>query len=263
MNQTIFWQASVEDLKKGYLFDSQQDSYICLVCGEQFKQGVIYPMGEALYDAQKAMCVHIESSHPPIFEFYLALGKINTGLSSGQTELAKLFYEGHADKEIAKMTDANSVSTIRNQRFSIRGKYKQAKILVALVELLEERIENLRHERKIVSDDTKLVDFHLAATSVDERYAITQQEKDEVISRYFADDNTMIIKEFPAKEKKKIVILQKIMADFEANMEYSEIEVNEILKRYYDDFATIRRYLIQYGFLDRSKDVLKYWVKLM
>ncbi|WP_236719720.1 DUF2087 domain-containing protein [Neobacillus mesonae] len=34
-----------------------------------------------------------------------------------------------------------------------------------------------------------------------------------------------------------------------------------MLKSIYADFATIRRYLIEYGFMDRSKDCMKYWVK--
>ena len=40
-----------------------------------------------------------------------------------------------------------------------------------------------------------------------------------------------------------------------------EKDINKILKRIYDDNATIRRYLIEYGFFDRSKDCSKYWVK--
>ncbi len=34
-----------------------------------------------------------------------------------------------------------------------------------------------------------------------------------------------------------------------------------MIMQQYDDNATIRRYLIEYGFLDRSKDCSKYWVK--
>ena len=261
MDGLLFWNASTEDLKKGFSFIEKDNHYICLFCGEIFEAGVIYPIGEMLLDAQKAVIIHVKTQHPSIFEFYLGLGRIYTGLSAGQTELAKLFFKGHTDKEIVGLTSANSASTIRNQRFAIREKYKQAKILVALVELLEEKLEQIKQEGRTALDDEKLVDFHLTATSVDERYAITQAEKEEVLKRYFGDGNKILIKNFPVKEKRKIIIMQRIMEDFEINKQYTEKEVNEILKYYYDDFVSVRRYLISYGFMDRNKDGTFYWVR--
>ena len=41
---------------------------------------------------------------------------------------------------------------------------------------------------------------------------------------------------------------------------YSECEVNEILKPIYDDYMTIRRYLIMYGFMERTRDGRQYWL---
>ena len=262
MNGALFWNASIEDLKRGFLFSSQDDYYACLFCGTTFERGVVYPMDDLYLDAEKAINTHVKTHHPPIFDFYLGMGRIYTGLSNGQSELAKLFYAGYSDKEIVSMTGANSASTIRNQRFSIREKYKQAKILVALTELLEEKLEQIKQERKTVSDGSDLVDFHPTATMVDERFAITQEEREEVLNRYFSPDNKLLIKSFPAKEKRKIIILQKIMDDFTINKDYTEKEVNAILKQYYDDFVSIRRYLVQYGFMDRNGDGTKYWVKI-
>ena len=262
INSNVFWNASVEELKKGFVLNAQEHCYICLICGESFEDGVIYPMDAILFDAKRAVEKHIEKKHPPIFAFYLGLGKDYTGLSASQTELARLFFEGYSDKEIVEKTGVNSASTIRNQRFLIREKYKQAKILVTLVEMLEEKMEHARQERKISPDHSKLVDFHRTATAIDERYAVTQAEKEEVLGRYFSPDNQLLIKTIPAKEKTKIIIMQKIIQDFEANRQYPEKKVNEILKRYYDDFASIRRYLVSYGFLDRSPDGENYWVKL-
>ena len=262
MDWGLFWNVSTEDLKKGFSFSEQGNGYTCIFCGEAFECGRIYPMERMFYDAQKAAEIHVKTQHQPIFDFYLSMGRIYTGLSNNQTELTKLFYGGHSDKEIAALTGANSTSTIRNQRFSIREKYKQAKILVALVELLEERLEQLKQEGKAILNDEKLVNFHHAAQSVDERYAITQIEKEEVLNRYFGTDNQLLIKQFPAREKKKIIILQKIMNDFELGRQYTEKEVNNTLKQYYDDFVSVRRSLIEYGFMDRSGDGVRYWVKL-
>ena len=261
MDVNLFWNGTIEDLKNGYAFKKQEKTYVCLLCGEVFEQGVIYPMDDALLDAAKAIQTHIKTQHPPVFEFYLGLGRIYTGLSAGQEELSKLFYAGHSDKEIVGLTGANSTSTIRNQRFAIREKYKQAKILVASVELMEENMEKLKQDRKLAPSSEKLVDFHPTATMVDERFAITQAEKNEVLNRYFDADGKLVIKNFPTKEKRKIIILQRIMGNFEPGRHYSEGEVNKILKEYYADFVTVRRYLIQYGFLDRDKWGKNYWRK--
>lgn len=69
------------------------------------------------------------------------------------------------------------------------------------------------------------------------------------------------MKTFPAKEKYKLVILRELASDFEKNRKYDEKEVNEIIKNRYPDFVTIRRYLIEYGFMERKPDGSEYWLK--
>jgi len=261
MDGTLFWNATVDELKQGYTFDVGEKIYTCLLCGTTFEHGVIYPFSNNLFAAEKAIQAHIQTQHPNLFDYYLGMGKIYTGLSAGQEALAKLSYNGLSDKEIVAGTGANSASTIRNQRFAMREKYKQAKILVTLFELLEERKSEMKQKNKTSFDGGDLADFHPTATMVDERYAITQTEKDEVLKRYFGKDNQLLIKSFPSKEKKKIIILQKIMENFKIGKHYTEKDVNQILKRYYDDFVTVRRYMIEYGFLDRDKHGAEYWVK--
>jgi len=168
MNGEVFWNTIIDELKQGY---KKQDSiYTCIICDATFHEGIIYPINDVLFDAKKAVETHVATSHNDIFEFYLGFGKVYTGLSEGHTELAKLFYKGHSDKEIVEITSSNSISTIRNQRFAMREKYKQAKILVALVELMEEKMQQLKQERK-------LVDFHPKATCIDERFAITERSR--------------------------------------------------------------------------------------
>jgi len=63
------------------------------------------------------------------------------------------------------------------------------------------------------------------------------------------------LSKYPAKAKKKIIVLQKI-----ADHVYTEKEINAILKSIYEfDYATLRRELIDYGFMKRSNDCTKYW----
>ena len=256
MNNEQFWNASTDELKRGYI--QNENYYSCLLCGQTFEEGTIYQTDSGLYNAKKMTEIHVQTQHSFIFDYLLGLGRVYTGLSAGQEEIALAYAAGHSDKEIMAKTEANSPSTIRNQRFAIREKYKQAKILVALVELME---ESAKRNKGTKPDESKLVDFHPQATSIDERYAITQAEKDEVLTRYFSADGKMKIKGFPAKEKRKIIIMQKLIEDFQFGRKYSEKEVNTLLKHYYEDYVSVRRCMIQYGFLDRNGDGTEYWIK--
>jgi DNA-binding HxlR family transcriptional regulator len=59
---------------------------------------------------------------------------------------------------------------------------------------------------------------------------------------------------FPLKQAQLIVILDTVAARFEADKQYSEREINMILADITDDFATLRRYLVDYGYLSRTSD---------
>ena len=56
----------------------------------------------------------------------------------------------------------------------------------------------------------------------------------------------------PVKDDRKLQLLQHIATRFEAGRDYSEIEVNEILKTLHDDFPYLRRLLIEFELLDRD-----------
>ena len=68
------------------------------------------------------------------------------------------------------------------------------------------------------------------------------------------------VDEKTAKEKKKVVILKRIAQEFEPGRRYTEGEVNALLKEIYFDFATLRRYLVEYGWISREKDCSAYWL---
>ena len=58
---------------------------------------------------------------------------------------------------------------------------------------------------------------------------------------------------FPRNDADKQLILQEIMKDFEENKIYQESEVNAIIKKCYDDFALIRRELVNFGYMQRNE----------
>lgn len=247
-----FWGASVEELKKGYVFDEEAEEYICLACGEAFIKGVIYQHNQVLYEAEKFVQLHMHSEHTSMFDYLLNLDKKFTGLTDLQKKMVQFFHMGLNDKEIVKEMDGGSTSTIRNHRFTLREKMKQAKVFLALMELSEEK-------SKV---QTKFVPIHRTATMVDDRYNITEEENDEVLKTHFIDGLDGPLSKFPKKQKRKLIILRHLVKKFDSNQKYSEKEVNTILENVYPDFVTLRRYLIEYGFLDRTADGSQYWVKL-
>ncbi len=65
---------------------------------------------------------------------------------------------------------------------------------------------------------------------------------------------------FPTKQKKLIVVLRWLATLFEPDRLYTEPEVNAILKTVYaPDFVTLRRELIDFGYLRRELGGGKYW----
>jgi predicted transcriptional regulator len=64
---------------------------------------------------------------------------------------------------------------------------------------------------------------------------------------------------FPAQEKKYQALLRYVLKAFEPGVRYSEKQVNEILLRYNDDTATLRRGLVEYHLMSREGGGGVYW----
>jgi hypothetical protein len=60
------------------------------------------------------------------------------------------------------------------------------------------------------------------------------------------------LKAIPMPHKKRDVILRFLAQQFEPGRMYEEKEVNEVLRPYHDDYASLRRYLVDGGFLTRQ-----------
>jgi predicted transcriptional regulator len=67
------------------------------------------------------------------------------------------------------------------------------------------------------------------------------------------------IRQFPAQQKKFEVILRYVLQDFEPGVRYSEKQMNEMLKKYSDDTATLRRGFIEYKMMQREGGGGAYW----
>jgi len=189
-----------------------------------------------------------------MLSYVLNMSYGNTGITQAQQKVLQLIAQGMSDKEVASALGVAD-STIRNHKYKLREKEKQAKVFLAMMELLSEQTQ------KEISrlEGSVLQDAHNSATMVDDRYNITDKEVESIRKNYFNDKGGL--KSIPAREKKKLVVLSEIVKNFLPGKQYEEKELNRILKRIYDDNAAIRRALIEYGFMDRTNDGTFYWVK--
>ncbi len=78
-----------------------------------------------------------------------------------------------------------------------------------------------------------------------------------VLATYLNADGT--IQQIPFQATKLKVILQYLIAAFEPGMNYTEKEVNAILRRFHEDTAGLRRDLVDAGLMDRESDGSRYW----
>ena len=84
-----------------------------------------------------------------------------------------------------------------------------------------------------------------------------EEDVRKVLKAYLNADGT--IRQLPQEGKKMLIILHFILDAFSFDANYTEKEVNTILRRFHMDTATLRRNLIDYGFMARESDGTRYW----
>jgi hypothetical protein len=78
-----------------------------------------------------------------------------------------------------------------------------------------------------------------------------------VLASYLNADGT--IRQVPNQAGKLKVILDYLVAAFAPGVNYTEKEINTIIRRFNEDTAGLRRDLIDAGLLARESDGSKYW----
>jgi len=250
MSRSIEDSVTLEQLIAGYT--STGGAYECLFCKEAVKKGHIYQQGPYLVEAELAMKAHTSANHTSTFHALLALGKKGTGLSDTQRTLLSHFFDGLSDKEIQPLVGNVSLSTIRNHRFVLREKARQAKVFLALMELLASSNQD---------PGSRFIEIPGPKSADDARFAITQAEFKKIVRAHFPDGPDGMMSRFPKKEKHKVAVLIQILKRFEATRRYTQTEVNEILATASEDHTTLCRYMVDYGFLGRTRDGSEYWVE--
>jgi hypothetical protein len=77
------------------------------------------------------------------------------------------------------------------------------------------------------------------------------------VDQFFAPDGSLI--SIPAKNSKKIEVLNRIAETFIPGVMYTEKELNEIISHFHDDTAAIRRHMIEFGIMCRNLESV-YWL---
>ena len=83
--------------------------------------------------------------------------------------------------------------------------------------------------------------------------AWTAEEAD-VLGRFFEGSR---LTQIPAQIGKRRIVLERLAQDFDPGVRYPERQVNMMLQLVHADYAALRRYLVDEGFLTRADGV--YW----
>lgn len=80
------------------------------------------------------------------------------------------------------------------------------------------------------------------------------QDEREVLARFFSGTR---LDSIPTQRSKRLVVLERLAQEFEPGLRYREQEVNFTLQLFHADYAALRRYLVDEGYLTRAEGV--YW----
>lgn len=81
-------------------------------------------------------------------------------------------------------------------------------------------------------------------------YDAARREQERLVGRLFTDGR---LAQIPAKRKTRAGALLEVLTRFEPGRVYTEPEVNEVLLGVHEDFAYLRRELVNYRYLERAE----------
>ena len=171
-------------------------------------------------------------------KIYLSYAKLNP---YDLENMGRMFFQFCA---ISNFYGQYYASQTRNRRIFL----EQADLSSKLLEWFWENIDELTKEL------TRLSSEQNGDAEMEEKY----QKK----INHFYDGSGKLL-QYPSKRPMRIIALQKIALQFEANRTYTEKEVNNIIKNNisFTDIELIRREMIEHGFMGRLRDGSQYWLK--
>ncbi len=80
-----------------------------------------------------------------------------------------------------------------------------------------------------------------------------EKERASVVRNFFTTEGKL--KTIPAQRKKKLYVFEHMLVGLIIGKKYTEPEINEYIKKYHDDFATIRREFIVNHYMFRENSI--------
>lgn len=169
--------ASIEDFKRGYIWDNNKAEFICLVCGEGIGKNTNLINNHLL-------------SHGTSVERLLMLDKKYSGLTEIQKEFLDMVSRKCSDKEIANNLDC-SESTVRNVRFALRERARQSRAFLAIMELVDEDISSSANNKIRyfpIKEEKRKALLPRFANLFEPNRIYTEQEVKIIIKKVYDDD---------------------------------------------------------------------------
>ncbi len=79
-----------------------------------------------------------------------------------------------------------------------------------------------------------------------------ERDRAKVVRNFFDGPR---LKKIPRARKKRVIVLQHLLGRFDPKQSYPEKEVNDLLRDAHEDVATLRRELVDYGYLTRNDGI--------
>ncbi|MED4584829.1 metalloregulator ArsR/SmtB family transcription factor [Brevibacillus choshinensis] len=96
-------------------------------------------------------------------------------------------------------------------------------------------------------------DWMEEAPEVDQRRGSMAAEQLQVIRNFMTQDGKL--KQIPVQRKKKLIVLEHLVRGLERGRKYQEKEINEYIKTFHEDFATIRREFVMNHYMYREDGI--------
>jgi len=176
-------------------------------------------------------------TQPEILSFVKAMS------SAERLRIVGLLSQGSKSAaDVASMLGVHSSDVTRHlDQLTVSGVVSEAD---GVYELNEKAIESLargQFEGKRPSYDVKVADDTVR----------------KVLKTFLKADGSL--KQIPPMGHKLLIILNFIVDAFDFDTNYTEKEVNMILRRFHVDTAALRRYLVDEGLMAREGDGTRYW----
>ena len=215
------WRFRLMEADDAALLRGYDDAARCLFCEQTFQ------------DAAQAGA-HVAQAHGSPLAALLALDKSLTGLTDTQKALIQQWQAGASDARIAGER-GTSASTLRNQRFALREREREARLFLAILSLAGLSTRQQKRRAPVGAPDAR----------------------GDGVDQFFHQGR---LQAMPAKESKRHAVMLRFLALFAPDRHYTDREVRELISPVWADSAVVRRYLVDTGLLCRTKDGRSYWL---